>query len=383
MLAPVLKTESERTSRPYGFVQRAVRKNKRAQGFEPLIQRILKDRTGRKTWKDLERLEQRCEHDPKARRALRRLDALHSAEEYREAVLAKDPQLDPAGTAYAIDSSDRKTQFESWSRAFRGLESRDKLELLRHSNGRTGWSVLGLPACFEKKVGPSSSVDLGSREEWNRLIAERLEEQISDTSHDPKVLEYQRLYHAYRRLQTAKLDGKVSERSLYLDMKSLEEQLLPEHLDRARRKVKSRLLGNDEHEPIHPQSRVRRFLGALTAVPSAGRESYLFRELSEVAVSKPEELGCYASLVLAEIRRCPKPFAHKLLPKFQKALAQVGRVYSDRINKTPHDRTNDFRHLLLAITGTAPGEDAEQTASLEYYRSGLTVNGTTRNYTYT
>jgi hypothetical protein len=272
---------------------------------------------------------------------------------------------------------------ESWKIILSKGTLARRLAPLKHSRKNSGWRALGLPPCIGKKIGPVSSTGLDPFSRWDALLTEAFRKQTGTESVDPRLVEYRKLYRAYQRLQTGKLRGKVSERTLYLDLKSLEEQLLPEHLDKARKQVKSRLLGSEEFETAHPQSRVRSLLGALTTLPPNARERYLFQELSQVAVSEPRELGRYASYILDEIRRCPEDFSQRLLPTFERALAQVGRVHAERVNGGLSNRAGDFRNLLLALTGQELArETSADSGELEFYRSGLTVNGTVRDYTY-
>ena len=350
--------------------------------FEGSVQRILADREGKKTWRELERLEERAATHPAAARALTRLEALNASREY----VGKENKSGRASeVATLIERSDLKTQQEAWRQLIDGSSRSQCIAALKASRHGAGWKELGLPPCFEKQVGPVGSVSLEDPERVSQLLNEALKRRLNPDSEDRRLDEYRRLYHAYNKVRTGKLQGQVSERSLYLDLKSLEDKILPEHLARAKKDVKSQLLGGTEFDRLHPQSRMRRFLGTLSALPPASRERHIFRELSDVAVRDPRELKRYANLVQQEIRRCPGRLRTELMPRFHQALAQVTRTHGEKLQSegtNPH-ALGDFRELLRALTGEDPTlAQAKKDDGLELYRSGLTYNGSVKNYTY-
>ena len=350
--------------------------------LEGSVQRILADREGKKTWGELERLEEKAAVSPAAARALTRLEALNASREY---VGKERKKGQPTEVATLIERSDLKTQQEAWRHVIDGSSRSQCLAALKASRHGSGWKELGLPPCFDKQVGPVGSVSLEDPERVSQLLNEALKRRLNPDSEDRRLDEYRRLYHAYNKVRTGKLQGQVSERSLYLDLKSLEDKILPEHLARAKKDVKGQLLGGTEFDRLHPQSRMRRFLGTLSALPPASRERHIFRELSDVAVRDPRELKRYANLVQQEIRRCPGRLRTELMPRFHQALAQVTRTHGEKLQAEGANSPalGDFRELLRALTGEDPTQgQAKKDDGLELYRSGLTYNGSVKNYTY-
>ena len=350
--------------------------------FEGAVQRILADREGKKTWRELERLEETAATDPAAAGALTRLEALNASREYIE---NQKETGHPSAVAALVERADLKTQQQAWRQIIDGSSRSQCFAALKASRQGVGWKELGLPPCFDKQVGPVGAVSLEDPERVCQLLNDALKRRLNPDSEDRRLEEYRRLYHAYNKVRTGRLQGQVSERSLYLDLKSLEDKILPEHLTRAKKDVRSRLLGDTEFERLYPQSRMRRFLGALSALPPASRERHIFRELSDIAVRDPRELKRYANLVQQEIRRCPGKLRTELMPRFHQALAQVTRTHGEKLQSqgtNPHV-LGDFRELLRALTGEDPAQvQAKKNDGLELYRSGLTYNGSVKNYTY-
>lgn len=346
--------------------------------YERSVQAILKDREGRRTWSQLEDLEKRAETDPKARAALFRLETLNAAQEYSE---KSGADRSPGKLAKLLDSSASRTERDGWNQVLRTKSFSDKQPVLKASKKTTGWKMLGYPPCIGKEVGPSSKA-LEQPERWNQLVTDALKKQLQPGEDDPKLKEYRRLYEAHKQVSSGKVRGRVSERSLYLDMKVLEEELLPEHLAKARTDAKTKILGGEEHERLHPQSRVRRFLGALSALPENSRERHMVLELSRVATKDPRELQNYAAHILDELKKCDSSLSNSLLPDFRKALAQVSREQAERQSQKRRLGTSEgFQNLLTALEGPKNGNSSEGD-QLQLYRSGLTVNGTARDYTY-
>ncbi len=346
--------------------------------YESTIQAILKDREGRRTWSQLEDLEKRAETDPMARGAMFRLETLNAAQEYSE---KSGGERAPGKLAKLLDSSAAKTERDGWSKVLQTRSFADKQPVLKASKKTTGWKMLGYPPCIGREVGPSSKA-LEEPERWNQLMTDALKKQLQPGEDDRKLKEYRRLYEAHKQVSSGKVRGRVSERSLYLDMKVLEEELLPEHLARARNDAKTKILGGEEHERLHPQSRVRRFLGALSALPENSRERHMVLELSRVATKDPRELRTYAAHILDELKKCDSSLSNSLLPDFQKALAQVSREQAERQSHKRRLGTSEgFQNLLTALEGPKNGNSSDGD-QLQLYRSGLTVNGTARDYTY-
>jgi hypothetical protein len=167
-------------------------------------------------------------------------------------------------------------------------------------------------------------------------------------------------------------------------MKLLEEELLPEHIEKAKADAKTRVLGDTQHEGFRPESKVRRFLGTLSALPDNSRERHMFLELSRVATRDPKELHGYAAHVLDELKKCRGSLSDQLLPDFRRALARVSRLQRERrVERRRLGSSASFQDLLQALDG--PNNSNGSLAAggeLNVYRSGLTVNGTTRDYTY-
>jgi hypothetical protein len=350
--------------------------------FESTIQRILADRSGQQTWGALERLEQRADREPLARQALCRLEALHTARELVSRRPGAKRDLEPRKAAESIDNADEATQHQVWKQLFRDGVRGESMAVLRHSRHERGWSALGLPPCFHRQIGPVGSVSLEHPGQWKELVETTLRRRVGIGSEDPRVKEYRRLFRAHQDLESGRYQGKVSQCALYLDLKKLEQTLLPAHIAKAKETVRGRLLGDRDSEHFHPQSRARRFLGSLSTLPSKGRERHFYLELSRVALSKPEELPFYASLIQEEIRRCPGSFSTVLLPKFRKALGEVRRNHSAGTRPCELSHTDcDLQKALMALrSDRTKNRDPED--GLEIYRSGLTINGYTRNYTY-
>lgn len=375
MLAAALEHNPSSSLRPTRLVTSSSRNPGK---YEGRIQRILADREGRRTWSDLEDLERQADTDPKARMALRRLSALDNAQNYT-CPHSRETAPSPQELARSIDGADRHTQFQAWRTVLRSSSRERRQAALSSTGSSVAWRVLGLPKSFGRRIGPAPQISPEQPRKWNRFMREAMRRRLAPGSDDPRLTEYRRLYSAHKRLESGRYRGKVSQRALYLDLKSLEEQLIPEEIGRARSAVKSQLLQGGEAEPLHPQSRVRRFLGSLSALPPTSRERRIVGELSQVALSRPRDLMTYASLVLHEIRSCPSGLSQSLLPIFRKALGQVVRTECQRHRVSAKlGSTESFRNLISSLTGDSleAGDD-----SGELYRSGLTVNGVTRNYT--
>lgn len=286
--------------------------------------------------------------------------------------------------AQALDDADRLTQEFGWKELFLGSSSRSEvMEALAHSSSEVGWKRLGLPPCLQSSIGPSTSGSIEHPESWTQLLSQSLELRLRPGSEDPRVDEYRRLYQAHQELQKGTLQGRVSETALYLDLKELESELLPDHLRKAQERVKSRLLGSGSKDSLHPSSRVRRFLGAVSAAPPSAREQRFYNELSSIALKRPKELSFFAGRLLEEIRRCPSRLGPKLQADFRKALARVARTHSKTLTGTKaEDCGRDFESLLQALKGPKKMDAGPEQDKIEYYRSGLTLNGYVRNYTY-
>lgn len=347
--------------------------------YESLIQKVLKDRSGRRTWADLERLEKESERNPAVRKALTRLDALYQTGEFQR----KGASDDPATLAATLDGSDRATQHECWAKMWGG-ERTEALKVLRRSRSGVGGQSLGLPPRFGKTMETAARGSLENVDNWDRLLEGSLRTRLKPGSEDPRLKEYGKLYRAYRQAQQGRLNGKVSEVALYLDVKQMEDSLLPEHVRKARQDIKSKLLGGRDDEPVHPRSKTHQLLGQLSAMPSNSRERFLYTELSSVAINRPKELPFYAQNILEEIRRCPESVSARFLPKFRRALARVKRVHASHVNGLDGNKVqqHDVPGLLRALAEDAPGSGAAHSEEIEYYRSKLTVNGYVRNYTY-
>jgi hypothetical protein len=348
--------------------------------YEGTIQNILADREGRKTWSLLEDLERRATSDPRARRALFRLETLDAVSEFST---ADQKSSEPARLAALLDRSDQETEREGWTRVLKSAPSQT-LSVLRASGKQTGWRLLGYPPFVEKKMG-SASRALEEPDRWNSLVSSALKKRLCSDNDDPRLKEYRRLHDAHKKVSSGKVRGRVSERALYLDMKELEDQLLPEHIEKAKGEARTRLLGDSQHEGFQPESRARRFLGSLSALPENSRERHMFLELSRVAAQDPRELSRYAAHVLEELKRCDSSLSSQLLPDFRKALARVSRMQGERrVENRRLGSSDSFQNLLQALSGPKTGSESQGNGGgeLQVYRSGLTVNGHSRDYTY-
>lgn len=349
--------------------------------YEASVQSILADREGLKSWPQLERLEQRAAYDPLARRALFRLETLNGATEYGQEQPATKPCVGPRRLAHLLDASEPRTQKEGWGLALRGGSLRQKLAVLKESRDSTGWQALGYPPCIAREVGPASPRVLEDPENWNRLVGKSLAKSLAPESEDPRLAEYRALVQARRKLQKGEAGNRISQCSLNLDIKALEEQLLPEHLAKATGEAKERFLGSEESAGHHPQSRVRQFLGRLSAIPESSRERHIYSELTRVAHRGPGELGQFAAHLIEEIKGCPHSFSAQLLPQFWKALSEVSRTRSEQVLQGRRlGSSESFNNLLTALHGEET-KGNESSDGLELFRSGLTVNGMVRNYT--
>jgi hypothetical protein len=371
------KSQQSKTSQP---VHNGVSRPRQSYSYERTVQNILADREGRKTWPELEDLEKRAVTCSQARRAMFRLETLNATNEFA-ATDQKGPA--PERLAKLLDRSDGKTERQGWNKLLASGPVSQTMPVLKASGKKTGWRILGYPPCVGKKIGPASRA-MEEPERWNSLVTSALKKRLRPGNDDPRLEEYRRLHEAHEKVSSGKVRGRVSERSLYLDMKALEDELLPEHLDKAKGEAKTRILGGSEHEGFQPESRVRRFIGALSALPENSRERHMFLELSRVATRDPNELRRYAAHVLEELKGCNASLCDQLLPDFRKALARVSRLQSDRkIEKRRLGSTDSFQNLLSALNGPKNGNGSqENSGELKLYRSGLTVNGTSRDYTY-
>ena len=324
--------------------------------------------------------ERRAVHDPLARGALFRLETLDAAREFSEADQKKQ---EPVRLAALLDRCDPRTQREGWCRVLGAGSASRSFPVLRASAKKTGWRLLGYPPCVGKQVGPSSRA-LEDPERFSNLVSLSLKKRLRPGSEDPRLKEYRQLREAHKKVSSGKVRARVSERSLYLDMKLLEEELLPEHIEKAKADAKTRVLGDTQHEGFRPESKVRRFLGTLSALPDNSRERHMFLELSRVATRDPKELRGYAAHVLDELKKCRGSLSDQLLPDFRRALARVSRLQGERrVERRRLGSSASFQDLLQALDG--PNNSNGSLAAggeLNVYRSGLTVNGTTRDYTY-
>lgn len=380
MAVPIVSNESYSQPNLPPPVKRGMSRGGRPFSYERTVQNILADREGKKTWPQLEDLERRARTDERARQALFRLETLNATHEY---ATGGEERPRPERVAELLDRSDHRTAHEGWSKVLGSGRFADKLPVLKASGNQTGWRKLGYPPSIGKGVGPSSRA-MEDPERWDRLVTESLKKRLQPGNEDTRVKEYRRLYQAHKKVAAGKVRGNVSERSLYLDMKVLEEQLLPEHLDRARGEARNRILGGSEHEGFHPESRVRRFLGTLSALPENSRERHMFLELSRVATRDPQELRRYAAHLAEEIKKFNPSLSHRLLPDFRKALACVTRMQTEKkLQRRQLGTSESFQNLLTALNGPGNGNSSqEQHSEIQFYKSGLTVNGTSRDYTY-
>ena len=94
-------------------------------------------------------------------------------------------------------------------------------------------------------------------------------------------------------------------------------------------------------------------------------------------------MSFFAGILFEEIRRCPNHLGPKLQADFRKALARVTRTHSKTLSGAKaEDCSRDFQELLRALKKPGEGVDKADSAKLEHYRSGLTIDGYVRNYTY-
>jgi len=130
-----------------------------------------------------------------------------------------------------------------------------------------------------------------------------------------------------------------------------------------------------------PKGRAQRFLKSLTASSGVGHERLLFDELSALALSRPRELAFYANLLSSEIRRCPHSLAKELLPKLRRALGRVSRTHALAWDRSPLRSETAQARACLQDDLFDQGVSEAESSDLEHYRSGLTFNGFTRDYT--
>lgn len=344
--------------------------------YAALVKRILADKSGHATWRELELLDQASERDPAAAKAMRGLEARYVAAQFRPGF------SDLKSTVSALDSACGSEQRKCWRDLF-GRHGRDSiLPLLRESRRANGCRVLGLPSRFGRVLAPASRGSLERLEDWDRLVERSVRRRVYSGSLDPRLEEYRRLYQAYEEVKTGRYHGRVAERSLYADMKELEEKLLPEQIREAQEEVRERALRQDK-SAAGAESTVRSFLGSISRLPSRTRESHLFDELASVAVRSPRELLYYSRMIAQEAQRGPRSLRDGLMSDFQSALDRVQKAHPD--SSDAPNRNEALESLLRNLVRSAsPQADAARAKDddLKLFRGGLTVNGYLKNYTY-
>lgn len=364
------KTSSNRAAGP-------VRGAARTERYDRLVRRILADKNGDATWAALEQLDRASAHDPLAARAMRSLEAHHAVAQFQVG------KQDGSGLLEALDSACRRTQASCWKALIRRHGRESVLPLLRKSRRGAGCAVLGLPSRFGTVMTTASRGSLERLEDWDVLFERSLKRRLHTDNGDPRLKEYRRLYQAYQEVRSGRHQGKVAECSLYIDLKALEESLLPEQIEKTRQEVRKMLLGSQSEEGFHPQSTVRQLLGSLSELGPDSRESFLYRELSAVALSDPRELPYYSRMILEELKHGPRFVRERFLPRFQVALARVQSLRLGGGDSTDLPQSGKLESLLR---GFAERRESQRNGSvsdgLEYFRSKLTVNGYVKNYTY-
>lgn len=345
--------------------------------YQSMVFRILNDRAGTSTWQELEQLDKKSAHDPAAARAMRTLEAHHAC---REFVPGK---TDAGSLVKTLESACRPTQKKCWRELMRSHGRVDVLPLMQCSRRGVGPYVLGLPKRFGRVVATAGRGSIERLEDWNSLLDQNLRHRLLQGNSDPRLGEYRRLYQAYQEARTGKYRGKVSECALFMDMKELEETLLPEQVHGARKEVKDKLLGSTDAKALHSQSKVRRLLGSMASLPPNSRETFLFRELAAVALSDPRELSYYSRMILEELKCGPARVQARVLPKFERALSTVKEIYLNDKGTRRASSPASLEQLLSGIAERRPAAQTEnQDEDLDYFRSKLTVNGYVKNYTY-
>lgn len=353
-------------------------------GYRRLVNRILADREGKKTWPELERLEGLAEHSQGARAALVRLDLLSGVQDYQEA--SKPAIGQTQGLARSLDGSSPRLAREGWNKALNGTSLEKKLTLLKSSEKSLGWKTLGYPGSITAKSASLAAPGWEDPTKWRNLVEGVVRRQVRDNEGSQNYREYRQLLAAYRHLDSSNLRDKVDATELWFDMNRLENKLRPEQLESARKEVREKVGDQDAASALKSggKGRGQRFLSRLTRMPDSLREKQLHDEFSLLSLKSPEELRGYAELLQQEAIKRGKD-ASSLNPLIQKVFSKVAREASGRpteANKVvePHA----FRRLMREMTSLVPSLDnRSEGGQLEIYRSGLTVDGMTRNYVLT
>lgn len=372
---------SEPTSGSQGGGLKVAFRSGKKPRYRAMVNKILADREGTKTWPMLERLESLAEGDKGAQRALQRLDLLSGVQDYRE--LESPAPGQTASLVKSLDESSPRLAQEGWKEALNGVPLEQKINLLNASTKDAGWKALGYPETITGNSASRAAPGWEDPTRWRALVENVVRRQSKENEGNQTYREYRKLLAAYRHAESGNMGDKVDSTEMWFDIHRLEEQLRPEQLEKARNEVKAKVTDNDSLNRFQEggKGRGRRFLSALSQMPDSIREQRLHEEFSMLSLKSPEELRGYAEFLQQEAIKRGKD-ASSLNPLIQRVFSKVTRETTGRpAEEQKLTQSDAFRRLVEEVMGSAPAlEGKGEDERLRVYREGLTVGGMTRNY---
>ncbi len=343
--------------------------------YRTLGNAILADRRGQETWPLLERLEALAECDPKADEELKRIDLLSEVLDYR--ANENPTRKDSEELAQRLDDSGEELAREGWGMVLAGGKGRERFQLLRCSQRRVGWRVLGLPEMF---ASPSAAeIAPGS---WKNLIDGQVHRVFQELKAGQTFREYSALKAFSKKLSSHPLGPQIDHLALNLDLGRLEAGLVrcigsKTRSDRLFREAAQRLF------PGLAELSLGRIPVSNFACPRALRslnEGEVYSQFSTISLLGDSALKGEFDRVLTVLGRPSQ--AHRWADRslLQRVLSTVSSEASYRRGLTLTATSGSLLLQSLRRAGSSQASTEFECSSAQQFGSGFRVHGIERDY---